>query len=189
MENVNLFELAYPLGRSYIWLVLLVVIACGALGGLANMFASPREERSSLASYLVVGSVAAIAILLIFTPTHVIKLIAVSVVAGYAGRALLNEVLAKVISMIAKSKGTEAIQTARQIRNYATELNAYAQELERLLEEKGQPRQALLESFARSVPAKPVVAVKSPEQVSADLEQLSGTLDSLERWFKGKSSD
>lgn len=145
--------------------VLLTSGAIGAFGGLARSFVAPTStESSETARRLresVVGAVAAIGALFLFRPSDGIALAAMSVLAGYAGRPLLDSLAARL-----------QLATARQ---QLTESEADADEAVRLT------REALaLTATAPQAPAEPTIAASTrgtkPESLATRLNELEARM-------------
>lgn len=189
MENFNIIELVDSLSAESTWIVLLITAIFGMLGGLAHILVSPPEEKKSYGACLIVGAVSSIAVLFIFDPKNAIKLIALSLIAGYGGKAVLDALglrvklaLASEKAAEAEERGEEAIKVGKKAQKTATELHQYSQKLEEnLMSLKKQPKEDVLESMAVPLPD---VAHKSPETVLKELKEIESTLSHLEKSLK-----
>lgn len=77
--------------------ILGVVAVFGALGGWARKLVSPPEDKPRpWPSFVIVGAVAALAVLFVFGAGDPLKLVAVAVVAGYGGKSILDALENKV---------------------------------------------------------------------------------------------
>jgi len=179
--------------KNWDTLIFLAIAAIsGMLGGIAHRSTSPPDDRTSWWSNLVVGAVASLAVLFVFTPSDAVRLIALSLIAGYGGKAILDALEAKVKTAIAeaetvkvKDDGKETTKAGKEIGSIAQKLLQINKELEKnLMEAKGQPREAIYEGL----PPLPVdlqsFAAKSPEDVTDELKQLFNKLDFLEKSFE-----
>jgi hypothetical protein len=103
-----------------IWVIIGVVAVFGALGGWAHKLASPTEDQRRWPNFMIVGAVAALAVLFALGPKDPIKLIALAVVAGYGGKSILDALEYKVKAALAeaetkkaKDQGQKAVAVAR----------------------------------------------------------------------------
>ncbi len=110
----NLASLAESFGRADTWTVLVVVLVFGALGGWAHRLGAPKEDKTRPVAYVILGSVSALAALFAIVPTEPLKLVGLSVVAGYAGKAVLSALQARVEAAVAKAETVKARDTARK---------------------------------------------------------------------------
>ncbi|GEM_PF-777151 len=196
METLDIPELINSLKNWDMWKPLIIVSVIGMLGSLAHKLTSPPEDKTSLPGYIVVGALAALAVLFIFTPSDAVRLIALSLVAGYGGKAILNALEARRKTDRAKAEtaekieeGKKVVETAEKIHSYAQNLSRINKELEKtLIEATKQPREKILESLKDhlSTDVHSFIA-KSPEAFADELKQLSNELGFLEESFKGKT--
>ncbi len=128
--NINIANLIGSIKAWDTWVVILViVIIVGMLGGLAHKLTSPpTEQEKPWWNYLVVGTGASIAVLFISVPTDILRLIAQSLVAGYAGKAILNAMEARVTIAVAKENTKrikaslkKAVNDGKKAVGYATD--------------------------------------------------------------------
>jgi hypothetical protein len=73
-----------------VWVIIAIVAVFGALGGWAHKLVSPARDQRRWASFVIVGAIAALAVLFAFGPKDPIRLIALAVVAGYGGKSILD---------------------------------------------------------------------------------------------------
>lgn len=193
METINISNLAEAIKKWDTWVIIIIVSISGILGGFAHKLTSPPEDKTSWPRYLVVGAVASLAVLFVFVPTDPVRLIALSLAAGYGGKSVLDALEARVKTALAeketakaKEDGTKAVEAGKKAVSQAQKLSQIKRELEKdLMKVKGQPREAILEAVTAPLPAAlHSFAAKSPEDVDDELKQLSYTLESLEKSFK-----
>lgn len=117
---------------------------------------------------------ASLAVLFIFFPLEPVKLIALSLAAGYGGKAVLDALEARVKTAIAqaetakaKEEGKKAIETGKAAVKHA---------------------QTLLEKATKGLEATNLELMigKSPDAFSDELKKLSNELDFLGESFQGK---
>ncbi len=82
METINITNLVGEIKKWDTWVVLIVVSVFGMLGGLSHKLTSQPDDKTPWYGYLVVGAVAALAVLFVFAPSDPVKLIALSLAAG-----------------------------------------------------------------------------------------------------------
>lgn len=193
METINIANLVVDIRSWDTWVVLIIVSIFGLLGGLAHKLTSPPEDKTSWPGYLIVGAVASLAVLFVFAPADPVRLIALSLAAGYGGKAVLNALEARVKTALAeaetaktKEEGKKAIEAGRQAVSHAQKLAQVNKELEKaLMEITKQPREAILETLKAPLPVDlHSFVAKSPEAVTDELKQLFNKLDFLEGSFK-----
>jgi hypothetical protein len=175
------------------WAVLGIAAGFGALGGLAHKLTSPPEDRTSWPGYLVVGAVASLAILFVFTPSEdAVRFIAISLAAGYGGKAVLDALEARVKTALAeaetaktKDDGKKAVEAGKEAVSQAEKLSQINRELEKdLMKVKGQQREEVYEGLL-SLPADlQTFAAESPDAATNELKKLSLTLKLLEESFE-----
>jgi len=192
METINIADLIGDLKNWDTWVILIIVSIFGMLGGLAHKLTSPTDDRTSLPGYLIAGLVASLAVLFVFVPSDPVRLIALSLSAGYGGKAVLNALEARVKTALAeaetaktKEEGKKAVEAGKQAVNQAQKLAAVNKELEKtLMEITKRPRETVLETLR--VPLPPdlhSLATKSPDFLMDELKQLSNKLDFLRDSF------
>lgn len=181
--KINIADLVSHIKNWETWGVLIIVSIFGMLGGLAHKLTSPSEDKTSLWGYIVVGAVASLAVLFIFVPQDVVRLIALSVVAGYGGKAVLDALEARVKTAIAETKAARAEQergTVMEVARIAVRQGLEcSQTYEKLMAVVAQPRD-VLETMKTSLPAK-----LRPEAFTKEFRELSVRLDTLEGLFQG----
>ncbi|HUQ01653.1 MAG TPA: hypothetical protein VM261_04120 [Kofleriaceae bacterium] len=95
MDTNKLFEL---IGDGRLWAVCGVAFALGAAGGFIQSLASAASKEELGREWwkrLLVGAIAAVAVMYVTAPSTAIELISGSIVAGYAGKALLDSLDAR----------------------------------------------------------------------------------------------
>jgi hypothetical protein len=86
------------------WVVIGLALVAGMIGGWAHKFTTPKEDATPLVGYLLLGAVSSVALLYVALPQTVVQLIALSLLAGYGGKALLDSLLAKIMLKVSESK-------------------------------------------------------------------------------------
>ena len=191
MESINVVEMVGNMKNWGMWGILGIAAGFGALGGLAHKLTSPPEDKTSLPGYLIVGIVASLAVLFVFTPSDAVKFIALSLVAGYGGKSVLNALEARVKTALAeketadtKDDGKKAVETGKEAISQAQKLCDINKKLEEdLINIKGQPRKAIYEGLTTLTEGLHSFAAKSPDAVMYELSQLSNKLSLLEESF------
>ena len=189
METENVSALIVSLKDWETWIpVLIIALISGMLGGYAHKLTSPPEDKTSFLGYIVIGAVASLAILFVFTPLDGVKLIAESLAAGYGGKAVLNALEARVKTAIAqteaakaKEDGKKAIESGKEAVSLAQNLLQKSDILEKaLMETKNQPRETILETFkSRFSENSFTYAVEPSGTLSEKLKHLENKLDFL----------
>lgn len=191
--KINIADLVSHIKNWETWEVLIIVSIFGMLGGLAHKLTSPSEDKTPLWGYIVVGAVASLAVLFIFVPQDVVRLIALSVAAGYGGKAVLDALEARVKTALAmaetdkaKEEGKKAVEVGKEAVSHAQKLSQINKELEKaLMQVSEQPREIILEALKAPLPVDlHSFVAKSPEAVTDELKQLFNKLDFLEESFK-----
>jgi hypothetical protein len=196
MDALDTSKIGGTLSQRSTWLVLVIAAGCGLLGGLAHRFGSPPEDPTSLASYVVVGAASALAALLVINPSDGVRLVALSILAGYGGKAFLEatEARAKVLiatseTARAKDEAKQAVQIGREAIGTANKLAQQAAALERSLMEKSnaKKREDIIGPLQGALPQDlaPFVS-KPPASYQAELNVLGKKLDDIERLLSPK---
>jgi hypothetical protein len=96
----------------------LEVIAAASLGGLVGGFGNhlrtPNEQSPKLHVSLILGVLASLVALYVLEPSSGVKLVALSIAAGYGGKATLDAMQARVQAQIAQQQAQQARQDAAQ---------------------------------------------------------------------------
>lgn len=193
METIDIAKLVGSIKSLDTWVVLIIVSIFGMLGGLAHKLTSPPEDKTSLPGYLVVGAVASLAVLFVFAPSDAVRLIALSLAAGYGGKAVLNALEARVKTALAEAKtdkakeeGKKAVEAGKEAISHAQKLSRINKELEKaLMKATQQPRETILETLKAPLPTDlHSFVTKSSESVTDELKQLSNKLDFLRESFQ-----
>ena len=103
------------------WGVFVIVAVFGSIGGIAHMMTAPSDDKTPWYQYVIVGAVASLAALFVFSPNDdPVRLVALAIVAGYGGKAILDALESKVQTAIAqaeisnlKDQGQKAIATGK----------------------------------------------------------------------------
>lgn len=184
MEALNIGNLVNDIMFPGTWIILIIAVISGMLGGIAHKLTSPPGDNTSWLKHLVVGAVASLAVLFVFTPLDAIRLIAQSVAAGYGGKAVLDALEARVKTALAEKKTADTEKERDKAINVGDEAVKYAQNLsqvnEELMKVTKQPRETILESLKAPLPADLYsFAAKSPKDVTDELKRLSNRLEFL----------
>ena len=113
MDSSSVFQSLAVLAT---WWVVLIAFGIGAFGGLAHYLggtapATPAAKFTWLREMLV-GGVAAVAILFVVHPATGVTLVSSSLIAGYAGRAIMSALEDKAKAVIAQQAAVDAVKRA-----------------------------------------------------------------------------
>lgn len=188
-STIDIAQLMSSLNQWETWRIIIIVAVFGMLGGLSNKLSAPSKDQTHLLGYIIVGAVAALAVLFIHVPTSGVRLIALALAAGYGGRAILNAVQNRVRLTIAREEvakakrdGREAIQIGEEAVKYAEDMQQYCKGLEKVLPPAAKRKG---KSFVESLPPRVgAVATKSPETRADELKELTHRLRYLQKSFK-----
>lgn len=166
------------------WLVVGISALFGLLGGLAHKLTSPPDDKTSKWVYIVVGGIASISVLYILSPQDGVKLIALSLAAGYAGKAVLDALEARVKTALAQKDADQAKETAQKAIELGKKATNMAQNLSQKSKDFGKVltntkaflSKEIQESFE---PHYDFFTESSHEPISKELENLSNYLDFL----------
>ena len=191
MDAIDIGKLGTSLRDRNTWLILLLAAGFGILGGFAHKLGSAADDTGSVAGLILVGAASALAALLVINPSDGVRLVALSVIAGYGGKAFLDatEARAKVLissaeAVKAKNEARQAIQIGKEAVGIASKLTKTQAALERALMEKSSAknREEVLGPIQRSLPRDLAsFAGGSPEQREAELERLSKRLQEMQQ--------
>ncbi len=93
------------LGNFDFWILIVIVAVLGAFGGLSHKLTESKDEsKTGVISYMIVGAVASLAVLYVFNPADSLKLVALTLVAGYAGKSILDAFQSKLVATINETK-------------------------------------------------------------------------------------
>lgn len=187
METIDIAKIVDSLLDWRTWIVISVVSIFGMLGGYAHKLTSPPDDKTPLPRYIVVGMVASLAVLFVFIPKDPVRLIALSLVAGYGGKAILDALEARVKTALAqaetakaKDEGKKAVESGKEAINYAQKLSLINNALI-----KEQPKETTLETIKATLPTTVHSFVaKSPETIADELKQLAAELNIIEKSFQ-----
>jgi hypothetical protein len=185
METANISDLVSAIKDINTWVILFVVAIFGIIGGLSHKLTSPVEDKTSLLGYIVIGAVASLAVLFVFIPKDAVRLVAISLAAGYGGKAVLDALEARVKTAIAqaetakaKEKGKEAVEAAQQAISIAQNLSQIKEVI------VDQPKENFQELLKTKLPVDLHAFAEKPAKTYTDeLKQLSGKLDFLNASF------
>jgi hypothetical protein len=179
-------KLITSLGNWTNWTIVPVIaLLAGAIGGLAKRLTAPPEDKTPIYSYLVVGGIASIAVLFVLTPADGVKLIAQSLAAGYAGKAILEALQEKVKTALAKKDAEEAKEKGKQAVDTGMEAVKAAQHLVQMHKDMGKAFSAdVIDNLPVPLPSnvKSFVTL-SPETTEQDLIRMAARLNSLKESF------
>lgn len=118
MDTPALWKL---LGDGQLWIICGVGFALGALGGFIQAIGAepPIELRKEWWKRVLIGAVAAVAVLYVNEPETAIELIGGSLVAGFAGQALLTALEARGRLATAEER---IVETRRELHARADEI-------------------------------------------------------------------
>jgi hypothetical protein len=112
--DMNVDQIAALLKDPMLWLILLLAFALGALGALTHRVAQPptadpSAKRSSWWADSLIGGIAAIAMVYVSNAalTTGMAFVVGSLIAGYAGKAVLDGLEAKTTATIAERDASE----------------------------------------------------------------------------------
>lgn len=191
METLDVVKLIDSIYSLKTWIVLIIVSIFGILGGLSHKLTSSPDDKTSLWGYIVVGAVASIAVLFVSQPADAVRLIALSVAAGYGGRAVLDALEARVKVAITKTElvttkenGGKAVEVGTKLGSVAQKLQQANKELENaLIKATALSRDAVFKTVPLTADLQSFLA-KPPEATANELNQLIAQLNILERSFQ-----
>ncbi len=112
MDFVNIQQVIDSLASWEPWVVILIVIGSGAIGGWAQKYSVgiPAKGPTKLPflGYIVVGIAAALGVMFVLTSEPLLRLISFSIVAGFGGKAVLSAMEERLIATEAQTKVKEA---------------------------------------------------------------------------------
>jgi len=193
--NIDLTVFAASVHSGYTWLVLAIALVSGIVGGLSHKLRALPDDTTPLLVYIVVGGVASLAVLYVFSPQDCIKLIALSIAAGYGGKAVLDAMEARIKTALAqqdaaraKEAGQATVDAGKEAVTLAKGLAAKSDALEKaLIKAKGQSRAAVMESLQSEIPSEAWTSVSEPTTpITEKLDELASKLDYLEGSFAKK---
>ncbi|MGD1010866.1 MAG: hypothetical protein ABR951_12050 [Candidatus Aminicenantales bacterium] len=115
MKPDELLAIVISFKNWAVWVIIGVVAVFGALGGWAHKLASPTEDQRRWPSFVIVGAVAALAVLFVLGPKDPIKLIALAVVSGYGGKSILDALGNKVKLALSEAETKKARDQRDQV--------------------------------------------------------------------------
>ena len=188
METINISELVSSIQNVNTWIVLVIVLIFGMIGGLAHKLTSPIEDKMPLVGYIVVGAVASLAVLFIFVPKDAVRLIALSLASGYGGKAVLDALEAKVKTAIAQADAANAKENGKEVVEAAQKAIRIAQNFSQINDivttPEGQTRENFLKPFKAKLPLDlHSFAEKPTELLTDELKQLSNKVEFLSKSF------
>jgi hypothetical protein len=107
-----------------LWVTLGIAIISGIIGGWTHKItdSNTNEIKIKTSSYIVIGIVASIAVLFIKTPSDPIKLIAFTIIAGYAGKSVLDALKSKLEAAINGTKIEDIRKITEKMENHVSEV-------------------------------------------------------------------
>jgi len=103
---------AFGIGET--WAAIAIAFAAGMLGGLAHKLAADENDKMPLLSYLLVGGVSALAALFVISRDDPYKFFGACVAAGFAGKAVLSAMQARLEASVAKAEARKGRQGAKK---------------------------------------------------------------------------
>lgn len=197
----DLATLSQMLRSADTWLTLGITMVFGMLGGYAHKLVAPADDTTSDLGYAVLGAVGALGALFAVAPQDGLKLVGLAVIAGFAGKALMSALQARVEAAVAKTEaakatvakveaiatGTAAVQRATNIVESVARggrsLTAGLIEHQELTVKDALPSLAdkaseIFSPYLTVNPATPLSS-SSAESALADLAKLQGRLEGL----------
>lgn len=190
---VGIQALVSGLADPFLYLVLLITLVAGGLGGLIYDLITlqgnwerphqlTEEEVTEASTYartaymydlgswarVIVGGLAAVAVFLVFSPSSVLELVAAALIAGSAGTAIFKSLQDRLTSVL-------ALKEAAETRAAAAEMAGKVEEAAAALETAAvvTPSGANGQSGVQSVPEANTQAVQEAQRLLAEARALS----------------
>jgi hypothetical protein len=182
MEFEKISELLSELGKWETVIFLIIVAFFGILGSFAKKFTTPPKDPNSKKSisYIIVGSMAAIAILLVITPTSAVMVVSLSIAAGYAGRAVLDNIGNKLTLAMKLSETEKDLETSKQkakkTRNKIMQIKNDVKQITGNFDQMGAK---IPQVMAFTHPGGEATGIPAGRSLKNELSLLEGNLDSL----------
>lgn len=119
------------LGTPQLWIVLAVAFVLGAAGAALHRWSAPNDDNPPLLRDILSGGIAAVAILYVTNPSSGVAFVGGALVAGYAAKAVLAALQARVVAAIATR---ELAERTREISESRREIDDTRRKLGRLAE-------------------------------------------------------
>jgi len=107
--------LTWNLLQWHTWVLLGIAAAFGAVGGFVHRYAVPPEDRGVWYSGILMGAAGAVAFMFIMIPDDPFRFLAVSLVAGFGGKAILESVLATLNAKAVQNRSARLIRDTREV--------------------------------------------------------------------------
>jgi hypothetical protein len=190
MEIIKISKLLNELAEWKTLVFFVIVGVLGILGSFAKKYTTSPKDRRSDIGYIIIGSMAAIAILLVITPTSAIMLVSLSIAAGYAGRAVLDNLgLKQKLSQELNTANKNRALSNQKLKNTSDEIKKVKKSIEEItevingLEPPDLLHKIVLEPQKVKIDEKDKINIesfiKSPGTIKNKLYQLDARLDKL----------
>jgi hypothetical protein len=181
LHSLDAEKIPQAFGTGDTWAVIAIAFVAGMLGGLAHRLAADKNDKTPLLWYLVLGGASAVAALFVISRDDPYKFVGACVVAGFAGKAVLSALQARLEASIAKAEARKSRQGAKKAINIGKQAIAEARRVaSERADENGQIARRLVEK--RHLPVKDVLrelpgAFSSlPEKLEMDSNAIETTL-------------
>ena len=169
MPSLNIDNFYESFSNLHLYFFFAIVAVAGALGGIAHKLSAAPDDKTPWYSYVILGAIAALGVYYILSPVETIKIVALSLVAGYAGKAVLDALQAKALAAITQQKLQAAVDVGEKTTDVGRQAVAgYRACLESMHPELVEP-QTRLEPFSRF----------TPQELDEELNKLSAKLQAL----------
>jgi hypothetical protein len=177
MESIDISKILNELIELKTLGFIAIVAVLGAMGGFAKKFTTPLKDRDGDRNpnlgYIIVGSTAAIAILLVITPTSAVMLVALSLAAGYAGRSVLDNLGLK-----------EQLKRQLKDKEKNLALSRQKREIEKVKAENVMENAKALKEIANDIIKNATNMPDKDKPIKEKLSELSKKLELIEISFK-----
>ena len=112
---VDYSRLAEYFRHGSIWCLVGLAVVFGALGGFVHRYAVPAEDRGVWYGGVLMGAAGAIAFMFVMIPTEPLRFLAVSLVAGFGGKAIIESILETINSKIVRRNTVRLISRSKDI--------------------------------------------------------------------------
>jgi hypothetical protein len=162
----------------------------GILGSAAKKYVTPKKDRKSDWSYIIVGSASSIAVLLVITPQKIVPLVALSIAAGYAGKTVLDNLgISKRLTEAQKELTQTKLKAEEEKKRNKNEINKLRGDLKGIINDMDSLK--IPESLSnvltktsktRDIQPPPDVSLllEKPKMIQNKLFHLGGNLETLE---------
>jgi hypothetical protein len=97
------------------WLLVAIAVGAGAIGGFVHRYAVPPADRGVWYAGILMGAAGAVAFMFIMIPDDPFRFLAVSLVAGFGGKAIIESVLESINAKIVRRNSAPLISRAREL--------------------------------------------------------------------------